>query len=193
MQFVHKNPEQKEHDTMIGNHPPPPPAMPFGKYRGVPLGTVPEGYIRWALRECKLSSGLRSALSAELTLRGVEVPPAPPPRPLPSCPRCPGVKPLLYWLQDSLGRKRIKIECARCHRPNGFAPTASPYVEEADAAASKTPVLDVLTRLEDLGIELLSDGKSIRYARDADYRRVPPDLRRLVQSQVTPFSRMSGA
>jgi hypothetical protein len=43
--------------------------LPFGKHKGRPLGDVPGDYLRWMLRECKLSSGLRAAVGAELATR----------------------------------------------------------------------------------------------------------------------------
>jgi hypothetical protein len=54
--------------------------LPFGRHKNQPLSEVPESYLRWCIETCKLSSGLRSAVAAELTSRGIEVPPAPPPR-----------------------------------------------------------------------------------------------------------------
>src|SRR5262249_42066256 len=128
-------------------HHPAPPTLPFGRHRGVPLPDVPSSYLSWALRECKLSGRLRGALVAELQRRGVTPPPPPPPRTLPSCRRCPGVAPLLHWLQDSLGRRRIKASCGRCHRSLGFMPAVSPYTDMAFVNSSPTPVLDALTRL----------------------------------------------
>jgi hypothetical protein len=48
------------------------PTLPFGRHRGEPLDTVPSGYLRWLLQECRsLSSGLRSAVAGELQARGV--------------------------------------------------------------------------------------------------------------------------
>jgi hypothetical protein len=55
-----------------------------------------------------------------------------------------------------------------------------PHLTEANRAASTTPVLDALTRLGDLGIDLHSDGKSVWFAGD-DWKRVPPDLYALVR------------
>src|SRR5688500_1934284 len=41
-------------------------ALPFGKYRDVPLGQVPLSYLQWAAGNLKLSSGLRAAVGDEL-------------------------------------------------------------------------------------------------------------------------------
>jgi hypothetical protein len=166
--------------------------MPFGCHKGELLSGIPSDYLDWLLRNVRIGRGLRAAIADELCRRGLSAPSAPPPWPLPTCSRCPGVKPQLSWLQDSLGRRRIRIECGRCHQSMGFAETREPYTTEADAAASKTPVLDVLTKLEDLGVELRSDGKHVRFARDGDYRRVPPDLRRMLKQCQNDLARMIG-
>lgn len=43
------------------------PVFPFGKFKGVPLKDVDEGYIEWALGNMtKLSPGFRRALEEEL-------------------------------------------------------------------------------------------------------------------------------
>jgi hypothetical protein len=62
----------------------------------------------------------------------------------------------------------------------GFLPLREPYLSEVDRAATATPVLDALVRLEALGVELESDGRSVRFAGD-DWRRVPPDLAAIVR------------
>jgi uncharacterized protein (DUF3820 family) len=31
--------------------------LPFGRHKGKPLGDVPGDYLRWMLKECRLSSG----------------------------------------------------------------------------------------------------------------------------------------
>ena len=40
--------------------------LPFGRHQGQPLDTVPADYLRWAIRDCRLSSGLRTAVAGEL-------------------------------------------------------------------------------------------------------------------------------
>jgi hypothetical protein len=45
-----------------------------------------------------------------------------------------------------------------------------------------------MTRLEDLGVELLSDGRSVYY-RPGDWLRVPPDLRTIIPSAATNWRR----
>jgi hypothetical protein len=61
----------------------------------------------------------------------------------------------------------------------------------ADAEASPTAILDALTRLEDLGVELLSDGRTVSY-RPGDWERVPPDLRRIVDQVRHQLARLLG-
>jgi hypothetical protein len=109
-------------------------SLPFGRHKDQPLTEVPTDYLRWAIGECKLSSGLLTALTAELVRRGVE---APPPRarpPMPRCPRC-GVDAgvVFLWQEDRAGRRRIRAECRRCRHYLAFAPCISPYVEQADS------------------------------------------------------------
>jgi hypothetical protein len=156
-------------------------SLPFGRHKGAPLADVPASYLQWALRECKLSSGLRAGLAAELARRGIKAPPQPPPPPPLACQRCPPPHPGLVarWQEDCNGGRRIRGECARCRHWVTYLPQVEPYVSQADAAASPTPVLDVLTRLEALGIALHSDGTTC-WVRDG-WDRVPPDLRALVK------------
>jgi hypothetical protein len=150
-------------------------SLPFGIWKGTPLPDVPADYLLFTLRKCKLSSGLRSAVTAELTRRGVEVPPAPPLPTIPHCSRCENTLPEFRWQQDSRGQRRIRAECRNCHKFLTFAPLIPPYTTEADHYASRTPVLDALTKLETLGIEVVSDGKRAWVAWPA-CKRVPNDL-----------------
>jgi hypothetical protein len=62
-------------------------ALPFGKYRGVPLADVPDNYLTWLARQ-KLTGRLRDAVAAELGRRGLGPPPAPDQPPEPACPNC---------------------------------------------------------------------------------------------------------
>jgi hypothetical protein len=110
-----------------------PQTLPFGRHRGTPLPEVPAGYLRWLLAEAKLSSGLRTALAAELQARGVEVPPAPP-RKEPRCDRHPAAGFLCSWLVDAIGRRHVRATCATCGRRLGFVPATGEYAEMADAA-----------------------------------------------------------
>jgi hypothetical protein len=164
--------------------------LPFGEHKGVPLPDVPASYLQWALRECKLSSGLRAALAAELTRRGIEPPPQPPPPPAPTCQRCPGAGTLARWQEDRNGARRIRAECSRCRRWLGFLPQVEPHVSQADAAASPTAILDALTRLEALGVELHSDGATV-WVRDG-WDRVPPDLNAVVKQASHQLARLLG-
>ena len=53
--------------------------MPFGKYKGRPLSSVPDDYLLWVLDNVEsLSPTLRRAIEARL---GVAPPPPPPPPP----------------------------------------------------------------------------------------------------------------
>jgi hypothetical protein len=141
---------------------------------------VPTSYLCWLLRECKLSSGLRAAVREELARRGLNAPAERPPPPPPDCARCGKVALLYHWAEDALGRRRVRRECGRCGAWLGFAPTAQPFVAQADANASPTALLDVLTRCEELGIALRSDGRRVDFAGDG-WRKATPELRRLVK------------
>jgi uncharacterized protein (DUF3820 family) len=167
--------------------------LPFGKHKGRPLPAVPTGYLEWISRETKLSSGLRSAVAAELKSRGLQAPAPLPPRPANTCFRCgpaPGVT--LRWLQDALGRRRIRATCNHCHQMRDHPSVVPPYTTEADANASPTPILDALTRLEALGVEVQSDGRRA-WLRWEDMRRVPADLVALVRQCSHTLAGMLGA
>jgi len=150
-------------------------ALPFGKHKGQALPTVPAEYLTWAIRTVRLSSGLQRAVAAELARRGVDAPrPPPPPDPGP-CWRCGGLQYRCRWTEDRLGRRQVRRECANCGTWRGFAPRRAPFTDEADAAASDSAALDVLTQCEDLGLELRSDGRAADFA-GADWLRAPPEL-----------------
>jgi hypothetical protein len=136
------------------------PMLPFGMYKGLSLTEVPDGYLAWLLREVKLSSGLHNAVTNELTRRGVSVPAPPPPRPPRRCYWHPNARPVLRWDEDSLGRRSILATCPVCDRLVDRPPRVPPYTTEADAHASSTPVLDVLVKLDEMNVELYSDGRT---------------------------------
>jgi hypothetical protein len=165
--------------------------LPFGRHRDRPLSEVPSDYLQWAIRECKLSSGVRTAVTDELRRRNVETPAPAPPRPLIRCPDHRHAELLLFWMQDSLGRVRIRAECSVCRRSTDHPPCVSPYTELADANASQTPILDALTRLEDLGVQLQSDGRTVAIPWQ-DWRRVPPDLHAIVRQCRHQLARLLG-
>jgi hypothetical protein len=160
--------------------------LPFGKHKGVPTD-----YLRWVIDACKLSSGLRAAVANELTKRGIDVPAPPPPRPIRPCPRCGGVGSFVFWQEDRAGRRRISARCKQCHRHLTFPPCVEPYLSMANAAASQTPILDALVRLEELGVEVHSDGQRawIEYE---DWNKVPADLHAIVRQCSHQLARMLG-
>jgi hypothetical protein len=164
--------------------------MPFGKHAGKPLGEVPSTSLLWTLRECRLSSGLHLAIGNELRRRNVEVPEEATPA-IPTCHSCGGARQEYHWQEDKTGRRLIRAECSNCHRFLAFAPQVSPLTEEADRNASPAPVLDALTRLDVLGVELGNDGKRA-WIPAGDYQRVPPDLHALVRQCAHELARMLG-
>jgi hypothetical protein len=156
------------------------PSLPFGRHKGTPLPDTPTDYLRWLLRTCKLSTGLRAAVAAELQARGIETPPPAPPRPLGTCHAHPQAGVVCRWFEDAIGRRRISAHCRRCGRTTDHPPCVPPYTTEADRHASAAPILDALVRLDALGIELASDGRTV-WLQGEDYRRVPPDLQAIVR------------
>jgi hypothetical protein len=100
-----------------------------------PLSEVPGDYLCWALRECKLSSGLRAEIGDELRRRGIVPPdPASSHKP-PVCPVCGADSGYsCMWQQDKLNRPQIKATCGRCGRFLKFAPCVEPFTTMADAA-----------------------------------------------------------
>lgn len=171
---------------------PNPPALPFGKHKDQPLGTVPTSYLVWLLTGAvKLSSGLRAAVAAELRGRGVTAP-APTPPAGPTCRTCPGAEVHCYWGECSNGRKFIRGECSRCGRGVGHMPLCPPFTDRADFEASPVPLLAVLTRAEELGVELRSDGQTVEFATGEDWRRADPELRATLRQCRHTLAKMMG-
>jgi uncharacterized protein (DUF3820 family) len=165
--------------------------MPFGKHKDKVLSEVPGSYLEWLTRTCKLSSGMKLAVVEELTRRGISTPPAAPVRPVRRCHEHPNAVPVCYWMQDRLGRKMIRGQCPVCHRRTDHPPIMPPYSDQADANQSKTALLDTLTRLEEIGVDLQSDGQTAWIA-SADYNRVPADLHTLIRQCRHKLARMIG-
>lgn len=153
--------------------------LPFGKWKNRPLADIDSGYLKWALSTIKLSSGLRAALADELVNRGEAPPAVPEPKAVvPACPRCgPGGKVSYEWAEDRLGRRQVRQSCRACGRSLGYAPRVSPYIELANASASPTAALDVLTMAEEQGVELRSDGAAADFA-FGHWHKASPELRR---------------
>jgi hypothetical protein len=143
---------------------------------------VPTDYLHWLYRNCKLSTGLRAAIRAELVSRpdGPRDLPPEPASPPPECDRCHSRDTALSWQQLANGAKRIRAECRHCHGFINFMPETPENVAAADAAASPTALLDVLTRLDDYRVNLESDGRRA-WLRWEDCQRVPPDVQAMVR------------
>jgi hypothetical protein len=166
--------------------------LPFGKHKGRPLPEIPSDYLTWLAKTCRLSSGLRAAVGVELARRGLEAPPIPAVRPsVPPCPRCGDAGFVARWQEDVRGNRRVRAECRRCRKWMTFLPSLPPWTGEADAAASATPSLDALTRLDELGIELESDGLTA-WVPWPDARRVPAELLAVVRQCARQLGRMIG-
>jgi uncharacterized protein (DUF3820 family) len=113
--------------------------LPFGRHKNKALAEVPSDYLRWAIHECKLSSGLRLAVAEELTRRGIEVPPPPPPPTIPKCHRCGDAGYSCRWQADAAGRKQIRASCHCCGGFLTFPPCIPPFTTEANRTASPAP------------------------------------------------------
>jgi hypothetical protein len=112
--------------------------IPFGRHRGLALRSVPTSYLDWFFRTCKLSTGLRAAIRAELLTRpdgSGYLPPEPVGPPL-KCGRCGSRDVRLRWQQAANGEMRIRAECRRCRRFVAFAPLTPGNVASANATAS---------------------------------------------------------
>jgi hypothetical protein len=168
-------------------------AFPFGKWKDRPLDAVDVGYLRWSLVGCRLSSGLRSAVVAELDRRGLTPPPAPPPKPIPPCGNCGDASPgrLLHG-QCRNGQPYIRRECCGCGRSRGHAPLTDANRAEADKLASPTALLDALTLCEEHGVQLRSDGAAVSFESGADWARAPDQLRRAIRQANHTLATMLG-
>jgi hypothetical protein len=168
--------------------------MYMGTHKGKPISAIPSAYLEWCLQTWRLSSGFRAGVTAELESRGQKAPAPPPPKPEPSCRQCgAGPDTINYsWLQTRHGRRQIRRTCGHCGEWLGSAPQIEPYLSRANAAASATPVLDVLTRCEELGIRLRSDGAAVNFASSEDWHRATPGLRNLVRQCRHSLAKMIG-
>jgi hypothetical protein len=100
--------------------------LPTGRHQHQPLSTVPTSYLLWALRDMRLSSGVRSAVRAQLQARGVRLPPEPPPRAV-RCPGCGGGDLRVRWQAHRAGQA-LRGECRRCGRFCGWLPQVPEYL-----------------------------------------------------------------
>src|SRR5262249_17193324 len=160
---------------------------------GQSLASVPTGYLLWAYRTCSFSAGLKAAVRAELHSRSdgprdlLPEPASPPPE----CDRCHSRDIALFWQQLANGAKRIRAECRRCQGFIKFMPESAENVAVADAAASPTALLDVLTRLGEAGVNLDSDGRRV-WVRWEDGQRLPSDLRTLIHQCSHSLAKLLG-
>jgi hypothetical protein len=151
--------------------------LPFGRFKGAALTAVDSGYLRWLVRETKLSSGLQAAVVAELARRGEQAPPGPPPKPEPRCPQHPAAPLRHRWTEFRDGRKQIRRTCSACGHWMGFSPLVEPYLSLANEAASPTALLDVLTQAGELGVHLKVVNGAAEFASTDDWKRATPELR----------------
>ncbi len=124
----------------------------------------------------------------ELGHRSIKAPPGPL---IPWCPTCPLTSFVVTWQEDRRGGRRIRAECLRCGRWLTWLPQAPLWTQQADRNASPTALLDVLTRLEDLGIDLQSDGRTV-WVPWPDVQRIPLDLRAVIRQCSHQLARLLG-
>ncbi len=104
-------------------------------------------------------------------------------KPPPCVPACPCGAPddfRIYWQSTRDGRRQLRADCARCGRFLSYLPHRPPFIALADAAASETPILDVLVRLDSIGVALHSDGAEVWVPPPYNVR-VGPDLAALIR------------
>jgi hypothetical protein len=107
------------------------------------------------------------------------------------CPRCGPAPVAVGWLESRDGGRRLRADCKGCGRFLCWLPRTAELEAHADTAGSPTDLLDVMTRLEDLGITLRSDGRAVWF----DYpgcRRVGAELAALVRSCSHRLARLIG-
>jgi hypothetical protein len=117
--------------------------LPFGKHRGKPPGDVPVDYLLWLVRTCKLSSGLRAAIRADLLAREVDedqLPPEPQAQ-APCCRRCGHAALRLAWqpLAGTESSRVIRADCRACGAFVYFAPQTPDNIALADRSEQAPP------------------------------------------------------
>jgi hypothetical protein len=157
--------------------------IPFGKHAGKSPADVPADYLVWMLRNCKLSTGLRAAIRADLIRRSVDsskLPPEQEPAPPPRCRRCGGMEMRLYWQElAGKGARTIRADCKRCGRFTTFVPQTAANVAQADAADRPAAMLDALTLADAEGVELVNVAG--RHLRICPHGKASAELERLVR------------
>jgi hypothetical protein len=166
----------------------------FGRHKGQDVADVPTSYLDGLATSGVVRGALLRAVREELVRRGVDPGPEPEPPPPPACRRCGPAGAVRYdWIQDRRGRRMIRQTCGACGARLGFAPQVPRYTAAADAGASPTAALDVLTRCEELGIALRTDGAVADFASWEDRRRAPAEVRALLGQCRHDLGRMLSA
>jgi hypothetical protein len=133
--------------------------LPFGKYRNQPPESVPTDYLWWFFNNCKLSTGLRWAVRAELASRPDCPHLTPESEPVsPRCQRCGNDELSVIWHEQRGGVRLPRADCPRCGRFVTFLPLLPENVARADAARPPAALLDVLLQAEAEGVELVRCG-----------------------------------
>lgn len=95
------------------------------------------------------------------------------------------------YQQTRNGNRRIRASCMHCGSFLTWLPLREPFTTLAANEVSDTAVLDVLTGLEDLGIELKSDGKTC-WVPYPDCQKVDAALAGLIRQCSHDLARMLG-
>jgi hypothetical protein len=94
-------------------------------------------------------------------------------------------------MQDRLGRRIIRAECSVCRQLLDHPLVVEPYVSMANTTKNPTAALDVLIQLQEMGIELCSDGRAV-WVPGEHYRLVSADLRATIRQCCHELARMIG-
>jgi hypothetical protein len=107
--------------------------LPFGKYKGWEPIEAPTDYLQWMIKTCKLSTGLKAAIRAELEARGVSLPTGPEVSAgAPPCKSCGNKIALVEWQTLADKRRMIRATCCRCGGFMGFLPQTDHNKDLAD-------------------------------------------------------------
>src|SRR5262245_23333961 len=155
--------------------------MPFGKHRNKTVEEVPLDYLRWALVNCKFSSGLRAAVRERLGL------PAEPAPPAPRCQRC-GTRQLrLTWHEQTGGVRQVRADCLTCRRFVSFMPLTPGSVARADAAQPVAPFLDAMLGADAEGVAIVRHGDRVELR---PWGKASRELEELIRQAGHQFARL---
>jgi hypothetical protein len=89
------------------------------------------------------------------------------------------------------GKRRIRASCVHCGAFLCWLPMREPFLSMANNEVSPTPILDVLMLLEEIGVELKSDGKAC-WVPYPDCKKLDAELAALIRQCSHDLARMLG-